>query len=82
LPVTVAELTVTVPPVAVSVPDKLFVLPTKVLLNDSVVGVTLSVTSGATPVPVKETVGLVEALLANEIWPEALPVAAGVNFAV
>jgi|GraSoiStandDraft_45_1057281.scaffolds.fasta_scaffold570829_2 hypothetical protein len=73
---------VTLPPEAVSVPDRMPEVPTRTLPKASEVGFRASDTDEAVPVPVKETVGLVEALLTNVICPEKLPVDAGANFAV
>jgi hypothetical protein len=78
----VAEEIVTLPPEALSVPDKVLVLPTRTLPKARDVGFAAREIVEAIPVPVSETVGLIEALLTNEIWPDAPPADAGVNFAV
>jgi hypothetical protein len=84
VPVTFAALTVRLAPEAVRVTVELLVLPTFTLPKASEPGLTLSVAiAGATPAPASETrVGLLEALLTNEICPEALPTTAGEKRAV
>jgi hypothetical protein len=83
LPVAAAAETVTEPPEAVSVSVKLAVLATVTFPKLSDVGETLKVVvGGATPVPVKVTVGFVDALLVNEICPEALLADPGANCTV
>jgi hypothetical protein len=73
---------VTLPPEAVRVPERVLGFPTTTLPKASEVGVTLRDVTGATPVPASETtIGLLVALLTTEICPEALPAAAGANFA-
>lgn len=72
----------TLPPEAVSVPDRMPEVPTRTVPKASEVGFTPSEVSAAVPVPVNETVGLVEALLTNVICPEKLPADAGANLAV
>ena len=68
------------PPEAVTVSDRVAVLPTVTFPKFKEVGDTLSVV--VTPVPLRATVGLVEALVVNEICPEALPAEAGANCTV
>jgi len=58
-------------------------LPTVTLPKPALAGLTDSCGVGAaTPEPVSGRIGLLAALLANEIWPEALPTDAGANCAV
>ena len=57
--------------------------PTVTLPKFALVGVTLSWGAGtATPEPMSDTLGLLDALLTNEIWPDALPADVGANCAV
>jgi hypothetical protein len=70
-------------PLLLIVMDLVPLLPTSTLPKLKPVALTLSCGAGAaTPVPVRDTVGLLEALLTNEICPEALPAEVGANCAV
>ena len=63
--------------------DCVALLPTVTLPKFALVGVTLSWGAGtATPEPMSDTLGLLDALLTNEIWPDALPPDVGANCAV
>ena len=68
-------------PVLLSEIDWVALLPTVTLPKLSLVGLVVSCAAGAvTPVPVIETeVGLLDALLTKETWPDALPAAVGAN---
>jgi len=71
-------------PVLLIAIDCVALLPTLTLPKRALVGLGVSRPAGAAaPVPVRETrVGLLEALLTNEICPEALPAEVGANCAV
>jgi hypothetical protein len=80
VPPSVAAEMITDPFAAVSVSDKLDELPTVTFPKLKEVGDALKVV--VTPVPLKLTVGFVEALLVKETWPDALPEEAGANITV
>ena len=80
VPLGVTAEIVTDPFAAVSFSDKVAELPRVMFPKLRDVGDALNAV--VTPVPLKPTVGFVEALLVKEIWPDALPEEVGANCAV
>ena len=81
--VVICEMLRLAPPELVIVIDFVLLLPTTRLPKLRLAGLTLSTgAGGVTPVPLRETVGLVAALLVNETCPEALLADAGANCTV